>query len=82
MTDIDSIARQLSEAQRRALVGDLRSIGDPERFVLTGEILEKRMVPTLLVLTKLGLIEEGRFGKTMLTPLGVAVRNHILGEKA
>lgn len=73
--EIAVIVGKLSEAQRAALAGPARQIGNPAVTILTGKIYTaRRMAPTMAVLRRLGLIESGRFGPTSLTPLGLRVR--------
>lgn len=75
------IARGLTEAQRRALLGDARWIGFPERLILIGSRSQMiKLTPTLAVLTRNGLIEKGRFGPTMVTEIGIAVREYLQGN--
>lgn len=81
--DATSIARGLSAAQKRYLLGDVRSIGNPRVLFVHGvEACGRKTLPTRTVLTRLGLLENGRFGPTMLTPLGVAVRAVLQAEAA
>ena len=74
------IARTLTPAQRRVITGPARGIGNPETIVLIDQWLayDGRGAATRKRLTALKLIEEGRFGPTMLTALGVEVRSLLM----
>lgn len=73
------VAGELTKAQRRVLCGPMRDIANPPVWFLTNTT--KSDTPTLAVLTRRGLIEHGRFGPTMLTPLGLAIRKHLENER-
>lgn len=83
MKTAEQIAAGLSAAQRRVMGGAARGIGNPASMILIDEwlIFDRREIPTRTKLRNLGLIESGRFGPTMLTPLGLEVRA-ILQEQA
>lgn len=75
MTTPEQIAKGLSEAQKRYLLGEMRDIGNPEVFFLcSDEARERRMIPTRTALTRKGLLASTRFGPTCFTTLGLAVR--------
>jgi hypothetical protein len=80
---LEQMAAKLSAAQRRVMSGPAREIGNPVSTILIDEwlIYDRRAIPTRTKLSKLGLIESGRFGPTMLTTLGLEVRA-ILQEQA
>jgi len=80
---VEEVAKGLTKAQRAIVGGQCRDIGNPPTwFLVWPEHREKRSARTFAALTRLGIIEQTRFGPTSLTPLGLAVRRHILEQGA
>ncbi|MET0439150.1 MAG: hypothetical protein ABW043_16820 [Devosia sp.] len=70
MTDITAMANGLSEAQRRAITREVKH-SHGQLFLRVGTLR------TMEALERKGLTE----CETALTPLGLAVRAHILGQE-
>lgn len=82
-TEIARVAAGLTRAQRAIVGGECRDIGNPKTwFLVWPEYREKRNQRTFAALTRVGVIEQTRFGPTSLTETGLAVRDHILREKS
>ena len=80
MTNPIQVADRLSEAMRRALVGRHIDLGGHTVLQPTFNVPPTSLA-TMRALTARGIVEFGRFGATMLTPLGLDVRRAILQER-
>ncbi|API59498.1 hypothetical protein BSL82_09415 [Tardibacter chloracetimidivorans] len=81
MPDLSSLAASLTEAQRRYLTGEMRSLFNPPIFFIAGiDAASRRTLPTRTVLTRLGLLQNGRTGPTTLTETGLALRAYLKGQ--
>lgn len=76
MTDPSTLARGLSEAQRRAIIAAPETLFGADRVL---PLRNRWSTKVVLNLRKKGICEPDDISRDRLTPLGLAVRNHLQG---